>query len=232
MYPFPKERINLTLTQFKKLVKTSFVITVLFVYGIAAYSIGKFTSNSTDKVKGVSTNRLKDEIIEKPLPYADVQAAEIIASTVKLCSNTFWGFEIAYPGNWFTTYNTEDQKCSFFAPYSFVLPYFVEDNFTPIELKVLEVGDWLNTVRFYENPNDFYNVFSSQNIEVNGRLVKKIEAVSTGNGNVPKGFKAVHLLVFDGQTPFRLSYNQLDQKEDVEESISILTDMISSLKLF
>jgi len=161
-----------------------------------------------------------------------VQSARIIASSIKLCSNTKNGFEISYPTNWFTTYNKEEEKCSYFAPYSFVVPEYVEKEFVPIEIKALTLEEWEPTVKFFENPNEFQNVISTQNVEIEGKLVHKIESASTGNGSSQKGFVQVVYLIFDSRTPLELKYTQLDSKDDVENIKGVLEEMAKSVKYF
>lgn len=201
------------------------------LYGTLSYALGKVTvTQNSANVKGITT--AKTEIIEKPVPSTDFQSPEIIASSIKLCSNTQLGYQISYPADWFTTFNTEDQKCTFFAPYSFVIPHFVEETFTPVNVEVIEPDNWLSTLQFYENPNDFYNVVASSNLELNGKLVKKIEAKSTGENSLPRGNAYINYLVFDGQKPIRLSYTQLDQNEDLKYSQEVAETMVENLSYF
>ncbi len=196
-----------------------------------AFTVGKIAAGDNQKVEGVSTDS-QENVLEKPLPISDIQSTEILAKSLNFCSNTTHGFEIAYPSDWFTTYNTQDQQCTFFAPYSFIVPQFVDEDFVPINLEVFSSENWLSYVSFYENPNDFYNIISSNNIEVNGRLVREIETQTTQEGHLPRGFTAVHYLLFDGEKPIRLSYHQLDEKEDILAMRTVLKEMIDSLKYF
>jgi len=222
-----------TLKKIQEITKASLFLLVLALYGAISFFVGKVAANgTTTDVKGASAVASSRGFIENPLPSSDFQSPEIIPSAIKLCSNMYFGFEIGYESDWFTTYNTEDQKCTFFAPYAFVVPYFVDKDFTPVNLGIIEADDWLSTLMFYENPNDFYNVTSSENIEMNGKLIKKIEARTTGEGTTPRGFSIMHLLVFDGEKPIRLSYTQLDENENVDEIKSLVLNMAGSLKYF
>lgn len=223
----------MTLHKFQKVIKGGFVLLVIAVYGAVAFSVGKVAANDTStEVKEVKSGSNGKQIIQNPIPSTDFQSNEIMSSSVKLCSNTHYGFEISYDSNWFTTHNSEDQKCTFFAPYSFVVPEFIEGNFAPVNLEVIEPDNWLSTLQFYENPNDFYNINSSQNIEFNGRLIKKIKTTATGSGSTPRGYSAVHMLLFDGEKPIRLSYTQLEENDDINSIESKLLDMVGNIKYF
>ena len=201
-------------------------------YGAASYSLGKINANNNlNQVKGIST-KIKEDPIEKPLPYNDVQSSKVIGSSVKLCSNTTFGFEISYPNDWFTTYNSNESQCTFFAPFTFVIPQSVEDNLTPIKIAVINSADWENTLKFYENPNEFRNVKSVQNIDINSRLIKKVETESTGYGNLPKGLISLYYLVFDAKNPLIIAYTQKDDKENVDQNETVLKEMAQSLKFF
>lgn len=203
----------------------------VLVFGAASYAFGKISATQqTTEVKGTATSNA--EIIEKPVPSSDFQSSEVIPSSVKVCSSTELGFEVTYPADWFTTFNTEDQKCTFFAPYSFIVPNFIDETFTPVTIEIIEPDDWLSTLKFYENPNDFYNIVSSSNLELNGKLVKKIEAQATGENSTPKGNLYINYLVFDGQKPARIAYTQLDKNEDIKYAQEVLESMVENLNYF
>lgn len=204
----------------------------IIVYGLVAFTVGKTTAGNDGKVEGVSIDDQQDKILEKPIPSDDIQSNKIHTKFLKFCANTAFGFELAYPSDWFTTYNSEDEQCKFFAPYSFIVPEFIDKNFVPINLETLNSEEWLGTVSFFENPNDFYNIISSKNIEINGRLVKEIEAQTTGEGTLPKGFIALHYLVFDGEKPIRFSYYQLAESDDIIANKVVLKEIVESLKYF
>lgn len=170
--------------------------------------------------------------IESPLPYADIQSGAVISSSVKLCSNMTYGFEVSYPNDWFTTYNTEDQKCLFFAPYSFVVPQDTHDSFVPIKIEAVNPDDWPGVVKFYENPNDFQNVISNKNIEINGQSIRQIEAVLTGFGEGAKGLVKLTYLVFNSKTPIAFVYEQTNGDENAEKNKRILEDIVRSLRYF
>ena len=223
----------MTLQKFQKVTKVSLIFLAIAFFGVVTFSIGKVTAgNNIPEVKGLSDSSDDRQALENPVPSSDFQAPQFSSSQLKSCTNTQFGFELSYDSEWFTTHNTEDQKCMFFAPYSFVVPQFIDNNFVPINLEIVAAQDWLSTVKFYENPNDFYNVISSQNIETNGKLVKKIESKSTGEGAIPRGYFVMHLLIFDGENPIRLSYTQLDVNEDIEEAKSTLVEMVKNLNYF
>ena len=84
----------------------------------------------------------------------------------------------------------------------------------------------------YENPNDFQNVVTSSNIEINGKAVKKVEAVATGGGINQKGYAKVSFLVLDAITPLIFTYQQSTPNESVKDNISVLEEMVKSLKYF
>jgi hypothetical protein len=210
------------------------VIIFLTVYGLGFYHLGKNSSLvNILKVKGAFTEKSTIETpLDSPVPFADTQTSTITASFVKLCPNTVFGFEVSYPKDWFTTYNTEDQKCTFFAPYSFIVPYETSNFLAPIRLEIIGAADWLGNVRFYENPNDFQNIVSSENIEINGKGVKKIEATSTGQGSIERGFAKTTYLVFHEQNPIVVTYQQLEKNENVEANKKVVEEIVSSLRYF
>ena len=184
------------------------------------------------KVKGAKSQNQLDSPVDSPVPFADTQSATITASFVKLCANTVYGFEVSYPKDWFTTYNTEDQKCTYFAPYSFVVPFDTANFLVPIKIEVLNPADWLGNVRFYENPNDFQNVISAQNIEINGKSVKKIQLTATGEGQIKKGLVNTTYLIFDDKNPTVISYQQTDEKEDTQTARKVLEEVVSTIRYF
>lgn len=223
----------MTLFKFKQRLKIASFATIAIFYGLSLYSLGKHSSESDLlRVKGASTVNNQNDSLDKPLPYADVQSAKIISQSVKLCSNSTYSYQLTYPNNWFTTYNKDDQKCKYFAPYSFIVPEFVEKQFMPIQLDALTLEDWAPTVNFYENPNEYQNVVSTKNTQINDRLVKKIETVSTGEGSTPRGYNQVVYLIFDTRTPLLIVYQQTDANDDVNNVRLILEDMASSVKYF
>lgn len=221
----------MTLASFKRNLKVSFIILNLVLYGGISFWLGKNLSLK-NPLKNQEQVQKKGPKIEQPQPYSDTQSSQVIASLVKLCSNTFYGFEIAYPQDWFTTYNTDEQKCTFFAPYAFVVPSNPGIDFVPVKIEVVNTDDWLNTVKFFENPNDFQNVLSSQNIEVSGRSVKKITATATEKNQLQKGFFKISYLVFDPKTPIIVTYQQQENDENIQSYQKILEEMVSTLKYF
>lgn len=206
------------------------------VYGLGFYLLGstslKDSAAQLLKIKGVSTKASPTSPLESPIPASDTQTASIIASYVKLCSNATYGFELSYPKDWFTTYNADDQKCTYFAPYSFTVPESTDIQFTPIYLEVIQPQDWGGTVKYYSNPNDFQNILSVQNIEVNGRSVQKVKAQATGKGSTVKGFAKVTFLISDSRNSIVITYAQQDAGEDIGANEKVLEDMARSLQYF
>ena len=222
----------MTLAKFKQRLKIGTLAAFAIFYGLSLYSIGRHSGQVDPlKVKGASTIN-EDEKLDKPLPYADVQSAKIISSSVKLCSNTTLGYQISYPNNWFTTYNIDDQKCRYFAPYSFIVPEFVEKQFVPVQVDTLTLEDWAPTVKFFENPNEYENVILAQTLEINNHLVKKIETSATGNGSSPRGYKQLVYLIFDSKTPLQIVYRQLDEKDDLNSATIILEEVVKTIQYF
>ncbi len=225
----------MTLSTFKERLKAFTVIVFLGLWGLGFFFAGKFlTGENLSKIKGTSINESGgiEKPIESPIPFSDTQTGSVISSFVKLCSNTAYGFELAYPKDWFTTYNIDPQKCTFFAPFSFIIPADTSNFLIPIRIEVINTPDWQETVKFYQNPNDFQNVISSLNLEINGRLVIKINATTTQAGFVPRGFAKISYLVFDSETPLAITYQQLNENENVEQFEKILEEMASTLKFF
>ncbi|MCR4324400.1 MAG: hypothetical protein NUV69_01800 [Candidatus Curtissbacteria bacterium] len=225
----------MTLAQFKKRSKTLGIFAFLIIYGAGFYQLGKSSSLvNFIKVKGVSTKQTSSfsTPIESPAPYADTQSAKILSSFVKLCANTVYGFEISYPKDWFTTYNTEDQKCNFYAPYSFVVPQDLTNFTSPIRIEVVNPEEWQTTSKFHENPNDFYNVTGQEDLEVGGRIVKKIEATATGKGQAARGYARTTYLIFDPLKPMIVSYSQTVEAENVKVNKKIIEDVVSTVNFF
>src|SRR3990167_3521688 len=208
-----KDRV-LTLADFKRNSKFIAIFVFLTIWALTFYQLGRHAT------------------IGEFFKVRESQTGSIISSSVKLCSNTFYGFELAYPADWFTTYNTDNQKCTFFAPYSFVVPEQTDKTFVPIKIEVVKIEEWPSTVKFFENPNDFQNIISVQNIDINGKSVKKIKAISTGAGNIQQGFDKLSFLVLDPKNPLILSYQQLDKNENTSLSEGVLEDMTNNLKYF
>lgn len=222
----------MTLQDLQNRIKILVVFVALGVYGLGFFALGKFTNiNDLLKVKGEATSQTQDDKLEKPQPYADVQTQAVNSSFIKLCSNTSLGFEVSYPNDWFTTYNSESEKCTFFAPYSFVIPTNIEKDFVPITIQTVLPEEWESTVTFAENPNDFQNVTSAKNLEINGRPVKKVESMSTGSGLLQRGLVKVSYLVFSSVHPTVITYQQLDAGDDIAEFDKTLDEMVASLKI-
>lgn len=226
----------MTLASFKKNSRLILVIVFLAAYALAFYFLGatplKQNLAKLLNVKGVSTQKDIKSPLESPIPAADSQSASIIASYVKLCSNATYGFEVSYPGNWFTTYNTDDQKCTYFAPYSFTVPYATDIQFTPIYIEVVKPLDWVGTQNYYTTPNDFQNILSIQNMEIGGKAAQKVRAALSAKNPVTRGFSKVSFLILDSSSPLVLTYQQQDAKEDAAESEKVLEDITRSLKYF
>lgn len=207
-------------------------MTTLVAYGGVAYQVGKLQKiPDILKVKGTSNQKTIDSPVNSPVPFADTQSQTITASFVRLCSNTTNGFELSYPKDWFTTYNTEDQRCLYFAPYSFVLPQDVSDFNSPIEIEVIKIEDWQTASKFYENPNDSVNIKSSENVQIANFFTKKIEALATGSGQIPQGFTKTTYLIFASENPLAITYTQQNASEDTKAAKQVLEEMVKSLKL-
>lgn len=231
--PF-KGDINLTLTNFKYALKVAVFTLVIFFYTGAVFLMGRATSKTFDQAKSIEVGLQKSAQSKIASPQAQdaVQSSRVLASYVKLCSNTALGFEVAYPKDWFTTYNDSASQCMYFAPYSFVLPQTVDKDITPIAINIIKTDEWENTVKFYENPNELFGVVDTKNLQINDRSTTKVQSVSTGSGSLPRGFARVVYLVFDSKTPAVISYNQLDAQDDVVVSQKLLEDIVGSLKFF
>lgn len=227
----------MTLSAFRLRLKIAVLITLLIVYGIGSFAVGKYSNFNSEKIIGYfrkqqSQNKFNTPV-DKPEPAADVTSAKVISSSVKLCTNTVAGFEVAYPKDWFTTYGTDDEKCLFFAPYSFVIPKDEKDKqFTPIRIEVAQAQDWAQVIKFAANPNDFQNVITTENIDINSKPAQIIKAITTGFGSLPKNFKKVTYLVFDSKSPLILTYQQSDEKEDTMQREETLKVIVNSLKYY
>jgi hypothetical protein len=229
----------LTLSSFKNNSKFIFIISVLIIYGGVAYVLGatgflpKFTKFQNElKVKGTADKKAIQNPIDSPVPFSDSQSTSIESSMIKHCSNTKLGFEVVYPQDWFTTYNTDDQKCTYFAPYTFTVPQTTDNFSVPIKVEPHTPDEWPGVIKFYENPNDFQNVISTQNIEINGKAVEKITALTTGTGLAAKGLQKMTYLYLDTDLPLVFSYQQVDAKEDAGKYEKILEDMVRSVQYF
>ena len=113
----------LTLTEFKESLKISLLALVLLVYGVGFFTAGKIANkNATFQAQSQTKNPPDNKRLERPQPEEKIQSVTVLAATVKLCSNNQYLYQVSYPKEWFTTYNSPEDECSFFAPYSFVLP--------------------------------------------------------------------------------------------------------------
>lgn len=205
----------------------------MIVYAAAFFLVGEnYNSFDFSKVKGISTNKVMETPLNSPVPFADTQTPSISASYIKLCANTFYSFEIAYPKDWFTTYNSDHEKCMYFAPYSFVLPQDITNFTATIKITIVDPKDWPGTAKFFENPNDFQNIISTKNISVNGKAVERIEAETTGTAQNEKGFSKISYLFQDSEKPAVISYQQVARDEDVSANEKILEDMVASFRYF
>lgn len=229
----------MTLSSFKNSSRISFIAIFLVIYGVGAYTLGatgffpRFVKLQKElQVQGVADRKAAQNPIDSPVPFTDTQSTSIESSSVKHCSNTKLGFEVVYPQDWFTTYNTDEQKCTYFAPYTFTVPEAADNFAVPIKLETHTPEDWPGVVQFYENPNDFQNIISTQNIEINGRSVEKVTATTTGVSLIPKGFRKITYLYLDSNLPIAFTYQQVDSKEDIVKSGKILEDMVRSLQYF
>lgn len=223
----------MTLAKFKNNLKIVLVIISLSVYGAGAYLLGKSQNvKELIRVKGTSSQNQPNSPIESPVPFADTQSHTITPSYVRLCSNTTSGFELAYPKDWFTTYNREEEKCLFFAPYSFVLPQDTEGFQIPIKIEVVTIEDWPTVTKFYENPNDFVNIISTENVQLGNYPAKKITAQSSGGGQQERGLAKVTYLIFASAKPMVLTHTQLTRDDNFQQGVQVLEEMIKSLKFF
>ena len=202
-----------------------------FVFYAGKNSNKILPEKNNSNIQGESL-RLQSKIANPQGQENAVQSSQVLASYIKLCSNTVMGFELAYPKDWFTSYNDSKDQCLYFAPYSFILPQVLDQETTPINIKIIKDDEWEDTVKLYENPNEFYNVITTNNLEINGRLVKQVKSTSTGTGSLKRGFTRTAYLIFNSKTPMIISFNQLEEKDDTVLYEKILEDMVFSLKLF
>lgn len=223
----------MTLANFKNNLKIVLVVICLSAYGAGAYLLGK-SQNLKEfiRVKGTSSQNQPNSPVESPVPFADTQSHIITPSYVRLCSNTTSGFELAYPKDWFTTYNKEEEKCLFFAPYSFVLPQDTENFQIPIKIEVVTIEDWPTTAKFYENPNDLVNVSLVENVQLGYYPVKKITSQATGSGQQERGLAKITYLIFASGKPTVLTYTQLTKDDNVAQGLQTLEEIVKSLKFF
>ena len=157
----------MTLKKLKIVLKVGAVSFVVFIYGLASFALGRsLPKNISEQIKEARTQSSLRSQIEEPQPYSDTQSSQVIASYVKLCSNTAFSFQLSYPKDWFTTYNDKQDQCTYFAPYSFVVPPYIEHDIAPIHVETVSADEWQTTVKLYENPNDFQNVISSKNVDL------------------------------------------------------------------
>ena len=212
---------------------------VLVIYGAGLYLLGSTNFlqkllhlQDFIKVKGTSAKSDLNKPIESTVPSADSQSNLINSSYIKRCSNTKIGFEITYPKDWFTTYNTEDQRCTFIAPYSFTVPQDTANFTVPIKVEIYKPGEWAGIGKFYENPNDFQNIISIQNMEINGKSVAKIKAVTTGVGLQPKGLAKISFLYPDSKLPMIVIYQQQDTQENTSQMEDVLEEIVRSINSF
>lgn len=231
----------MTLTSFKNRSKLSLLVVLMLLYGLSAFLLGLSEKNGyLGKVKNIfyanrNTNRNKSTLavpIDSTESLSGKQSGSVIGSYVKLCSNTDYSFEISYPKDWFTTYNSDEEKCTYFAPFSFTLLSDPNANTLPIKIEVAKPENWEATVKFYENPNDFQNILSSQNIEINGKSVLKIRAQIKSDGEARSGFTKTSYLVFNFRLPLVFTYQQIAESDNVQEFEKNLEDMVRSLNYF
>jgi len=226
----------LSLHKFKKHLKFSSIAVFLLSYAVVFYVLGSQKSiqgiiNSSELNNNGNENSL-DLPINSPVPYADTQTGRVIASYVKLCSNIVHSYEVSYPKDWFTSYSEQSQECAFFAPYAFVVPADTSDFFVPVKLEVHSILDWPNLQKLYLNPNDFQNIVSVENKEIDGKPVTKVKTTATGNGSQKRGLLGVTYLIFDVEKPVVVSYLQLDETEDIGKTEEGLDEIASSFKYF
>lgn len=224
----------MTLASFKYNIQVVSFIAIILLYTGVVFVAGRNSGTSTGEAAAGQTNsKTLSSAIESPQSREDsALSSKVLASFVKLCSNTALGFEVAYPRDWFTTYNTPQDQCKYFAPFSFVIPEGAQDEVTPLTIKIIPPNEWDTTIAFYENPSELYSVKSVENSQINGNLTRKIESVSTGESTLPRGFARVAYLIFDDQKPTVIVYNQLDNNDDLESMKKQADDMAASFKFF
>ena len=222
----------MTLRRLKVNLKFLAIISLLAFYGLGAFILGKIIDFGKRPYSNDKSGSNLAETRETPIPSLDAQNGKVISSHVKLCASSLYSFEISYPKDWFTTYNDDSQKCTFFAPYSFVVPADVAKPFVPIKVEVITLEEWPQTAKFIQNPNDFLNVLSVSNAEINGRSSQKVIGQTTGVGFLPKGYLKISYLVYDSNHPLVLSYEQLEKDEQTQNYRTILEEMVTSLRFF
>lgn len=230
----------MTLTSFKTHTKLGILVFVLLLYGLSAFMLGLSEKNGyLGKVKNIFSLRNSDKnksTLAVPInsnpPTSEEQSGLVIGSYVKLCSNGFYSFEVSYPKDWFTTYTSDKEKCTYFAPFAFTVLNDPDANVVPIKIEVSTPENWESTVKFYENPNDFQYILSSQNLEINGKSVLKIKARITSREESKGGFIRTSYLVYNFRLPLVFTYQQTSEKDNVEEFERNLEDMVRSLNYF
>jgi len=225
----------MTLSGVKKNIRLFSLLAFLVFYGFSLFMVGRYSKIVFKLPKNSQQEKSQNGIntpVQSTIEDEKSQNGNVISAFVKLCANTTYSFQIAYPKDWFTTYNDEDEKCRFFAPYSFIVPKVKDETFVPITIEVNTPEKWQETIKFYENPNDFQNVISSENMDIAGRAAKKITAQTTGGGTIPKNYKKVSYLISDSSYPLVITYNQTSQTEDTKKMEDALGEMISSFKYF
>ena len=226
----------MSLHKFKKHLKFASITVFLLVYAVVFYILGSQKSiQGIIKYSELNKNgneKSLDIPINSPVPFADTQTGSVIASYVKLCSNIVHSYEVSYPKDWFTSYNEQSQECSFFAPYAFIVPQDTNDFFVPVKLEVYSILDWSNLQKLYFNPNDFQNIVSVENKEIEGKPVTKVRSSTTGNGSTKQGFLSIAYLIFDTDRPVVISYQQLDETEDIRKMEERIDEIASSFRYF
>lgn len=226
----------MSLSLLKYRLKIVSLLLVILFYGLATFSLG-----SSGLIKKILDGfhqppvSLKNRLAfpqEVAIPAFDIQQGEVFAGSVKLCSNTFYGFEISYPSNYFTTHDTALNKCNYFAQYSFVIPTETDDYFVPVKVEPIRVIDWPQTLKYFENPNEFQNIVSVQTITINEKSVLKVEAKTSGADGRGKGLVKISFLVYNSRVPLVFSYQQPEDSEDTKLATKTLEEMVASLNHF
>lgn len=220
----------MTLVKFKGHLKFLIFAGAFLAYSMSLVVIGTRLGPITQKVEIKKINK-EASILKKPLPEENIQSAKVLASHVKICANTVFSFELTYPKDWFTTYDTKDKECTLFAPYSFVAPQNPELEIVPITLKIIPKDEWETTVKSAQTPTELFNIIKSQNLQINERPANYLESSSTG-GSTTKGFMKITYLIFDSERPVEISYSQQTQLENINDYKKVLEDMVNSLKLY
>lgn len=225
----------MTLTGVKRNIRLFSLLAFLVFYGFGLFVAGRYSKLDINPLNNFPEKKA-DKAINTPvnstIQEEQSQNGNVISAYVKLCANTAYSFQIAYPKDWFTTYNDEEEKCRFFAPYTFIVPKVKDETFVPISIEVSSPEKWQETIKFYENANDFQNVISSENIDIALRAAKKITALTTGEGTLPKNYRKVSYLISDASYPVVITYNQTSANEDSKKMEEALGEMISSFKYF